>query len=190
MPGKRRGYHRRGFFRLSEELDVKELDEPKVEKHNGGKSFEKKLLTRNTQIAKLTAMGLSQNKVAKEMEKEGWHVTKNVVNDVMQKPDIRLIMEQERERLISLVPKAVSNYKTWIDKAQTYRDKTDKEIAFKATTKVLESNGLVSGTPSTQIQIMNNSGNTLVSPIIEGLLKMFVDKLNNADIIDGEVIEG
>jgi hypothetical protein len=148
----------------------------------------KKLLARDTKIAKIAATGLSQSKVATAMKKEGWDINKTTVNHVLQKPNIKLIMEQEREKLISLVPKAVSNYKNWIDKATTYRDKTDKEIAFKATTKVLESNGLVSGTPSTQIQIMNNSGNTLVSPIIEGLLKMFVSKLNDVDVIEGEVV--
>jgi hypothetical protein len=150
----------------------------------------KKLLARDTKMAKIAATGISQSKIVGEMKKEGWTVTKATVNHALQKPNIKLIMEEEREKLISLVPKAVSNYKNWIDKATTYRDKTDKEIAFKATTKVLESNGLVSGTPSTQIQIMNNSGNTIVSPIIEGLLKMFVDKLNTVDVIDAEVVEG
>lgn len=137
-------------------------------------------------IAKMAATGLSVPKIKNEMNKIGWTVSEKIITHAMSKEEIKQMIEQERGRLFNLVPQAVKNYEKWINRAHDYKDKSDKEIAFKATTKVLESPGLLSGTPSQQINVLMNSGNTIISPVIEGLLKTFMDSLKQTEVIEGE----
>ena len=147
-------------------------------------AYKNKIKLRDLNIAKLAATGLSQPKIINTMNTEGWNVSKAIVKYALSKDEIKKVIEEERTRLLSLVPQAVKNYERWITRAHGYKDKTDKQIAFQATTKVLESPGLLSGTPSQQINVLMNSGNTIVSPVIEGLLKIFMDSLKQTEVIE------
>lgn len=138
---------------------------------------------RDAKIAKLAATGLSLSKIAEETKKNNNPIKKSRVYTILQKPDIKALMEKEQQRLAGLIPKAVKNYETWVNNAHLYSDRADKDIAFKATTKVLESHGLVSGAPSNSVQIMINSGNTIISPVIQELLNGFMGKINGQEFL-------
>lgn len=163
--------------------EPKERKKQKPSEHT--EAFKNKVKLRDLNIAKLSATGLSKPKIVNQMKTVGWDISESTVKYVLKRDDIKEIIDQERTRLMSLVPQAVKNYERWVNNAHGYRDKSDKEIAFKATTKVLESPGLLSGTPSTQINLMMNSGNTIVSPVIEGMLKLFMDSLK-PEIVEAE----
>jgi len=152
-------------------------------------AYKNKVKLRDLNIAKLSATGMSKPKIVDQMNKDGWDISEHMVKYALSKEEVKEIVERERTRLMSLVPQAVKNYERWVTRAHSYKDKSDKEIAFKATTKVLESPGLLSGTPSQQINILMNSGNAIVSPVIEGLLKIFMDNLKQTEVIEGEIVE-
>lgn len=149
---------------------------PKRDKSNRG---------RDVAIAKMGAAHMSLSEIAEETKKYDHPVKKSRIHNILQKPDIKELMEKEQQRLATLVPEAVKNYEEWVTNARSYTDRADKDIAFKATTKVLESHGLISGSPSQSIQVLINTGNTIISPVIGELLSGFMNKINS-EVFDAE----
>lgn len=135
---------------------------------------------RDTEIAKMRAAGVTQAKIA---EHTGLSIPG--VRYVLAKEQVQAMIEQEQSRLAALMPSAMDNYEKWVTKAHTYHDKTDKEIAFRATTKVLESHGLLPGNQSVVIQQFNTK-NTIISPILERVLEEYGKKLRPPDVVDVE----
>jgi hypothetical protein len=133
---------------------------------------------RDTEIAKMRAAGVTQAKIA---EHTGLSIPG--VRYVLAKEQVQAMIEQEQSRLAALMPSAMDNYEHWVNKAKTFHDKTDKEIAFRATTKVLESHGLLPGNQSVVIQQFNTK-NTIISPILEKVLEEYGKKLRPPEVID------
>jgi hypothetical protein len=130
---------------------------------------------RDINIAKLRAAGVTQAKIA-----EHTGLSLPGVRYVLAKEQVQAMIEQEQSRLAALMPSAMDNY-----------EKTDKEIAYRATTKVLESHGLLPGNQSVVIQQFNTK-NTIISPVLERVLEEYGKKLRPPEIIDVdfEEIEG
>lgn len=135
---------------------------------------------RDTLVAKMRAAGATQKSIA---EQTGLSIPG--VRYVLAKEQVQAMIEEEQSHLAALMPTAMDNYEKWITKAHNYHDKTDKEIAFRATTKVLESVGLVSGAPSVIIQNITNK-NTIISPTMERVLAEYGNKLRKVDVVDVE----
>jgi hypothetical protein len=83
-------------------------------------------------------------------------------------------------------------------RGSTTNNKDEREVAYKASTKVLESTGILNGAPSTLVQILYNDNKTIISPVIMGLLKDFTSKIaeipeipetNDSEIIEAEFAE-
>jgi hypothetical protein len=143
---------------------------------------------RDMTIAMLRAKDVSMRKIGAEVG-----IGKSRVAAICKRDDVRSVIETEQRRLVSLVPSAVDNYKAWISKGSITNDKDMRDIAFKASTKVLESTGLLTGNASIQIQNVYNNNNTVISPVIMNLLGEFSKSLNSFDdvneVIDGEFSE-
>ena len=142
---------------------------------------------RDVKIAKMRAAGVTYEKIGKEVG-----VGTSRVAVICGREDVKGIIESEQKRLVSLVPTAIDNYKHWIGKGQITSNKDEREVAYKASTKVLESTGILNGAPSTLINVLYNDNKTIISPVIMTLLKEFTGKMSSfddEDIVDGEVIE-
>ena len=139
---------------------------------------------RDMTIAMLRAKDVSMRKIGAEVG-----IGKSRVAAICKRDDVRSVIETEQRRLVSLVPSAVDNYKAWISKGSITNDKDMRDIAFKASTKVLESTGLLTGNASIQIQNVYNNNNTVISPVIMNLLGEFSKSLNSFDDVN-EVIDG
>lgn len=142
---------------------------------------------RDAKIAKLLAKGKTYREVGQEVG-----LGKSTIAVISKRDDVKAQIEQEQKRLVSLVPTAVNNYKRWIEQGQVTNDKDTRDIAFKASTKVLESTGILNGTPSTLVNILYNDNKTIISPVIMDLLKDFSGRLHDFkdDIIEGELVDG
>lgn len=136
------------------------------------------LVVRDQAVAKMRAAGATQKDIA---EKTGLSIPG--VKYVLAKEQVQAMIEQEQSRLAALMPNAMDNYETWVKKATSYHDKTDKEIAFRATTKVLESVGILPGAQSVVITNIVNK-NTIISPMMEKVLEEFGNRLREVDVID------
>lgn len=135
---------------------------------------------RDINIAKLRAAGVTQAKIA---EHTGLSIPG--VRYVLAKEQVQAMIEQEQSRLAALMPTAMDNYEKWVNKAHQYHDKTDKEIAYRATTKVLESHGLLPGNQSVVIQQFNTK-NTIISPVLEKVLEEYGKRLREPEVLDVE----
>jgi lambda repressor-like predicted transcriptional regulator len=135
---------------------------------------------RDRKIAKMHVRGMSQRKISRELEKEGVSLTQRGVGKILSRESVQEIIKAERHKLAEMVPEAVNNYNHWVRNARMFHDKTDKEIAFRATTKVLESHGLVSGAQSEQVKIVINQGDIVLSPVIEKVLGSFMQRFAEA----------
>ena len=148
------------------------------------KPDETDVTSRDMKIAQMRAKGVSYQKIGDEVG-----LQKSRVAVICGREDVKEIIESEQRRLVSLVPTAVDNYKKWINAGQITNDKDMRDISFKATTKVLESTGILNGTPSTLVNILYNDNKVIISPVIMGLLKEFTGKMAEFDIIEGEIAE-
>ena len=144
---------------------------------------------RDVEIGKMRAAGATYEKIGQDVG-----LGKSRVAVICERDDVKAIIEGEQKRLVSLVPTAVDNYRAWINKGSITTNKDEREVAFKASTKVLESTGILNGAPSTLVQILYNDNKTIISPVIKTLLDEFVGKLTafneDTEVIDGEVVEG
>jgi hypothetical protein len=144
---------------------------------------------RDRKIAKMAATGMSLRKISKELEKGGEKLSHTVVGDILQKPEVKEIIEKEKNRLAQIIPQCVTNYEYWVKNAKMFHDPKAQEIGFRATTKVLESHGLVSGAPSVQVKITISQTEVTVSPVIQRMLENFMGKLDEAQPVKPEAIE-
>ena len=144
---------------------------------------------RNGKIAKMTARGISAVKISKELKKMGEELSPSGVKKVLTKADVKEILDKEKLKLTEIFPEAVRNFDHWIRNARVFHDKTDKEIAYRATTKILESHGLVSGAPSEQVKITIQQSEVILSPVLEKMLAGFMDKLSEAKPIEPKAID-
>jgi hypothetical protein len=127
-------------------------------------------------VAKLKAIGESDREIAEKVGKSHGRVYQ-----IRQRDDIKAMIEEEQTRLASLVPRAVDNFKSYIDNATLSDDKTDKEMGFRATQKLLESTGILNNQPSHLVQILYNDNKTIISPVIEALMGNFMEKFKSLD---------
>jgi hypothetical protein len=140
----------------------------------------------STKIGKMSARGFKPKQISEELTKMGEEITPKEVTSILKQTETKNVIEQERERIASLIPKCVENYDFWITKAKRFQDDKQREIAFRATTKVLESHGLVSGAPSEQVKISINKQEITLSPVVEKLLEGFMDKLRAVKPVEPE----
>lgn len=147
------------------------------DKHRVGK------VRRDVVIGKLRAKGLGYEKIGRAVGLKS--ITR--VKTICQRDDVKSIIESEQARLASFVPAAVKNMEHWIQNATNKdNDSVDKRIGYDATKELLQSTGILNNTPSHGIQVIYNDNKTIINPIIKGLLDSFVEKLNNAEVIDAD----
>ena len=172
---------------LMETKETKETKEAKEIKETKTK-YKHMRKKRDYEIAKLRAHGFSLREISNELKKKGETICKSTISNICEKEDVKALIENEQRKLVELVPTAVKNYRKWIDAGQITNSKEEREISYKATTKVLESTGILNGAPSTLVNILYQENQTIISPIIKNLLSEFTNKLNNFDdVIDVEV---
>ena len=111
---------------------------------------------RDLEIAVKRASGQSLREIGEQVG-----LSKSRVDAICKREDVRTIIETEQKRLVQLVPTAIDNYKTWISKGSITNNKDEREVAFKASTKALESTGILNGAPSVLIQNVYNDNKTL-----------------------------
>ncbi len=126
---------------------------------------------------------------------------------LMQKDEVKDLIEQQSQELVKCIPKAVENIKglvedfdTMIDREVTRKDgskfketvnKLDndaRKLAYDATKKVLEAPGLLGGgVPSVIIgKLTVNTQNNLISPVVMEFLKQSTVVAKKALLVDEE----
>lgn len=141
----------------------------------------KRLGDMERKVAKLRAKGDTLAEIGQQVGRSRMRVQQICARD-----DIKALIEQEQARLATLVPAAVRNFQHYIENAIDAEDKTDKEISFRATQKLLESTGILNNQPSHLVQILYNDNKTIVSPVIQHLLDKFMDGFKDTEAIDAE----
>lgn len=112
------------------------------------------------EIVTSIAQGKSQMETAKETG-----VSVSTVHRLIQKPDIKALIEEQRGRLSSGLPKAAENVLSLIEKMDTAPDARSKELSYKASSDLLKSFGLFpSATPSIAVTQIYNENAVIVSP--------------------------
>ena len=114
---------------------------------------------RNAIVASI-AQGKSQMETAKETR-----VSVSTISRLVKKPDIRELIEEQRERLSSGLPQAAANVLSLINGMQSATDTRSKELGYKASSDLLKSFGLFpSATPSIAVTQIYNESAVIVSP--------------------------
>ena len=114
---------------------------------------------RNAIVASI-AQGKSQMETAKETR-----VSVSTISRLVKKPDIRELIEDQRERLSSGLPQAAANVLSLINGMESAPDTRSKELGYKASSDLLKSFGLFpSATPSIAVTQIYNENAVIVSP--------------------------
>jgi predicted transcriptional regulator len=138
------------------------------------------------QVVKELVTGKSQNKIAKEI---GLHQSQ--ISRWSNKEDIRILIEQEQERLLEAVPDAVENVKSLVREMKTIpkKDIKRRELSYKASKDVLKSVGLLP-TPIQSQTFVNlyQHNQTALSPIILQLLAKHSEKAIDFETVNEDDI--
>lgn len=137
----------------------------------------------------MAARGIPATKISTELAKMGDTASPQVVRTTISRQDIKELIDKEKSRLADLIPEAVNNFDYWVKNARMFHDKVDKDIGYKATTKILESHALVSGAPSESIRVTINQSEVILSPVIEKMLAGFMDNFSKAVPIEPKPID-
>ena len=128
-----------------------------------------------SRVVKELATGRSKGEIAQEV---GLHRTQ--VSRFASREDIKRLIETETMNLLEAVPDAVENIKGLVRgmKDLPLKDIKNRELSYKASTRVLEGVGLLN-TPTLSPVMVNitNTTNTLISPIMQEVLKRFSESL-------------
>lgn len=139
---------------------------------------------RDMNIAKERAAGLKKSEICRNHG-----LSRHGLDDILNRPDVKKMIETELVLLAQTLPAARDNYDKWIRNAHQYQNPTDKEIGFKATTKVLEQFGVLSDRPSVVVNNIINAEVQVVPPIVRKMLDNFLVGLKQFDAIDAEFEE-
>lgn len=135
-------------------------------------------------VVKELAIGKSKSSIAEEV---GLH--RSQVCRFANREDVKELIETEAMRLLEVVPDAVDNIKTTVKgmKNLPKKDIKNRELAYKASAKVLESAGILNtATPSQVIvNIFKQSEKPLISPLVQKVLQEFMKGFKD----DGEIKE-
>ena len=132
---------------------------------------------------------MSLSEVSTELKKVGEVLSVSGIKKVLTRSEVKDIIDREKSRLTNLIPEAITNFEYWVRNAKMFDDKTDREIGYRTTLKVLESHALVSGAPSESIKVTINQSEVILSPVIEKMLAGFMGKLSEAKPIEPTTID-
>jgi hypothetical protein len=121
------------------------------------------------------AAGKSQSEVAQEVELHPSQVCR-----FLKREDVQELIEKEALRLLEAVPDAIQNVKNLVHgmKSIPKKDTKRQELAYKATTDVLKSAGLLPSSKESQVLINIYQQNIqTVNPVLEELLKRHFQEL-------------
>jgi transposase-like protein len=120
-------------------------------------------------IAKALTAGESQTAIARTLG-----VSQSTISRLVNKGDVKALIERESLRLLEAIPQAVENLKALVNEMPNIPKKEIKRLepSLKATIKMLESAGMLN-TPSPSPTFVNivNAGTTIISPVIERILQ-------------------
>jgi predicted transcriptional regulator len=142
------------------------------------------------EIAKALAGKVSQQTIADQLG-----VSQSTVSRLANKEDVKAMIEQETIRLLGSVPQAIDNIAGLVSEMPHMTNVKEKELAFKATRKVLEAAGVLNS-PSPSLGVVNvfQQNSVVLSPIVEAaierLLSSPLDLCEDGEIVEGEVAEG
>ncbi len=145
------------------------------------------LKARNLLIAKKHIEGKSHPTIAKEISKiTGKEIKPQTVMRILQKDEIKAVLEKAYCKLAAAVPKVTDNI---IDAAESFTPGTDEDnkIAWEANKLIAQAHGLV---PTAQQSIVHqtyiqNQTNNLIPPVIAELaMKHFGGMINLNNIIE------
>jgi len=121
-------------------------------------------------VVQMLAMGSSQTEVARVT-----NVSESQMSKFVNREDIKQLISNESCRLMECLPDATQNLTDMVKgmKKLAPNDHKNKELAYRASLKVLETAGItpVAGQVS-QVTTILQQNNTELSPIIEKLLAM------------------
>lgn len=130
------------------------------------------------------------------MKKLGDPISESGVTKVLAKMEVQEIIKKERSRLAELIPNAVNNYEHWVKNAKMFHDRTDKDIAYRATKDILGSHGMVTGQVADQVKVIINQTEVFLSPVVSKMLEGFMGSLSGVkpaevtkEVIDVEFVE-
>ncbi len=127
------------------------------------------------EIIQRLACGESQNSVSKLVG-----VSQQQICRIANKEDIKRCIEEEKARLIDIVPDAVQNVKDLVTGMRNIPDHEIKqrELAYKATKDVLKSVGIFPS-PSFNLNVNNdNRQQTVIQPEVMAIIGRFLEESN------------
>ena len=127
------------------------------------------------EIIQRLACGQSQNSISKRVG-----VSQQQICRIANKEDIKRCIEQEKARLIEIVPDAVQNVKDLVTGMKDIPDHETKrkELAYKATRDVLKAVGLY---PSPFVMNVNNDNRqqtAVINPDVFQIIGRFLEESN------------
>jgi predicted XRE-type DNA-binding protein len=127
------------------------------------------------QIAKAIAGGQSQGEIAKDLG-----VSQPTISHLVNKGDVKALIEAETLKLLDAVPQAVENLKALVNEMPDIPKKETKrrELAYKASTEVLKTAGLLPTPIQSQTLINIYAENLFASPLIETFLALLKEQMN------------
>ena len=101
------------------------------------------------EIAKALAGKVSQQRVADQLG-----VSQSTISRLANRDDVKAKIEQETIRLLGSVPQGIDNIAGLVNEMPQMTNVKEKELAFKATRKVLEAAGVLNS-PSPSLSVVN-----------------------------------
>jgi predicted transcriptional regulator len=128
------------------------------------------------EIAKALAGKVSQQKIADQLG-----VSQSTISRLASRDDMKALIEQETIRLLGSVPQAVDNLTDLVNEMPQMTNVKEKELAFKASRKVLEAAGILnSASPSLSVVNIVQRNSIVLSPIVKAMLDRLLESSKEA----------
>jgi hypothetical protein len=126
-------------------------------------------------------LGRNKAEIAREVG-----LSRSQVSRYSQREDVRAELENLWMRLVEVAPDAVTNMQTLVRGMKKSKNVKDRELAYKASLKVLEGTGILpSQAPTVLVQnIINNQTN-----IMDARSQEILSRYMAEDVLDAEVVE-
>lgn len=123
------------------------------------------------EIAKALAGKVSQQKIADQLG-----VSQSTISRLASRDDVKAMIEQETIRLLGSVPQAVDNIADLVNEMPQMTSVKEKELAFKASRKVLEAAGILnSASPSLSVVNIVQRNSIVLTPIVKAMLDRLLE---------------
>lgn len=123
------------------------------------------------QVAKAIVGGHSQREIA-----EAIGVSQPTISRMLKKGDVKAFIEEEQMKILDLIPQAIENFRAMVNEMPAIppREVKRRELAFKASVKVLEAAGILNtGSQSPTIANITQKNTILLDPRLQQLLEQY-----------------